>query len=383
MREFTEHTDPRFWASPQTTFADLFRSGERCLHAPGGGLCVFGHNELVSLGRMPAIDGVIIGDTTPAMAAGPRALFREALFAKTGAPHRALRKAALAGLCVDAIAARQFKITAIVDQHLSAIPNGRSFDLAQDLALPVTTRVWADLVGFPASTLPELSAHVALLSTPAPSADEAEIDRAAFRLIEMTQEIWTDAPSPFMQSIADAMPGDGSGDPTRLVASMIIDGIDSAASGLACALLVMAEHAHLWTPTSAGREKALQEGLRLGMPVILSMRQATADIAFSGLSIAKGTILWMWWGAGCVDPMAYDDPLTFRADRAGPTAPVFGTGRHACLGHALFRAVAHPVITACFAADRNLDVDTGELRWEEGRLSRQPQVQARFAPSGP
>lgn len=365
MRVFREYNEPAFWADPAAGFARLFAAGERVLRAPDGALCVFGHAELTALARQPSVEGVAVspGDFGPH--GDLAAFFGAGLFAGAGPAHRQARRAALAGLGVAPIAARGAEIAGLVQQALDKCPDGAAFNLAHDLVLPLTARAWADVAGYPVEAVKPLARAVATLSDP--EAEMAEQAAAARQVQALTRAAWQEG-SPFLRAIAAAHPPL---DPVPLVASMAVDGIDSAAAGLAGALAVLVRQPPD-TVARHGPEPCLQEALRLAMPVILSMRQATEDTSCGGIEVPRGTVLWMWWGAGCMDPAAYAGPARFLPGRSGPRAPVFGAGAHACLGHALIRSVALPLIAGAFGERGHLMADGPAHPGHPWRLSRLP-----------
>ncbi|MCC5988907.1 MAG: cytochrome P450 [Pararhodobacter sp.] len=379
MRVFTDSNDPAFWADPAAIFARLFQANERVLRAPDGAICLFGQAELTAFARHPAIEGVAVGADAFGKHTDIATLYGAGLFARAGASHRALRRAALAGLGVVPVAARAAEIEAIVMQAIARCPTDAAFDLVQKLVLPLTARVWAQIAGYPPHAEAPLADAVATLSDP--TAEPAAQAGAARRVRALTQAAWEEGTSPFMREIADAMPVASNRDPVALVASMAVDGIDSAAAGLGGAIAVLARQspdivAH------QGIDACLQEALRLAMPVILSMRQATEDVTLAGLSVERGTILWMWWGAGCVDPAAYRAPVRFLPGRNGPRAPVFGAGAHACLGHALIRTAAMPLIRATFTQARRLVAVGPAGAAQPWRLSRLPRQDVGWIAAG-
>lgn len=366
LRIFKECNEPAFWADPAAGFARLFDEGERVLRAPDGALCLFGHGELMALARQPSVEGVAVSPEDFGPHGDLAAFFGAGLFAGAGPAHRHARRAALAGLGVAQIAARAPDIADLVQQALSGRPEGAPIDLAHDLVLPLTARVWAHVAGYPDEAVNSLARAVAILSDP-----EAEIAAqavAARQVQDLTRTVWQ-AGSPFLRAIGDALPAGA--DPVPLVASMAVDGIDSAAAGLAGALGVLLRQPPD-TVARHGPEPCLQEALRLAMPVILSMRQATEDTACGDIGIPRGTVLWMWWGAGCMDPAAYAGPARFLPGRSGPRAPVFGAGSHACLGHALIRSVALPLIAGAFGEREHLVADGPAHSGQPWRLSQLP-----------
>ena len=259
------------------------------------------------------------------------------------------------------------EIAGLVQQALEGCPADTPFDLARDLVLPLTARVWAQVAGYPTAVVLPLAEAVATLSDP--EAEAASQAAAARQVQALTRVAWQ-AGSPFMDAIGNALPSGA--DPVSLVASMTVDGIDSAAAGLAGALAVLLAQAPD-TVARHGPELCLQEALRLAMPVILSMRQATKDTTCGDVEVPCGTVLWMWWGAGCMDPAAYEQPACFRPTRNGPRAPIFGAGAHACLGHALIRTTALPLIAGAFGGMGHLVADGPARPGKPWRLSRLPQ----------
>jgi cytochrome P450 len=277
MRTFIECDEAAFWQDPAATFLTLFEHGERVLAAPGGGLCVFGRAELIAFARCSAVEGVPVPERDDGDADPVAALHRGALFALAGPRHRALRRSALRGLGVAAIAQAKPQIAASVRDAVAAIPTRTRFDLARDLVLPLTAQIWAALVGYGDSDRAAIAHAVGVLSDPgAPSGEQAA---AALAITGHTQALRVRGGSPFLSAIAGSLPPDE--DPASLVASMAIDGIDSAAAGLAGALAVLLE-ADKEGLASGGFDTRFEEALRLAMPVILSMRRASADVEVAG-----------------------------------------------------------------------------------------------------
>jgi cytochrome P450 len=245
------------------------------------------------------------------------------------------------------------------------------FDLAEDLVLPLTARIWAALLGCGQDDRTALAAAVAVLSDPSASPERQAA--AASEIARRMQALRRRGESPFLPAIAAALPPGA--DPAALVASMAIDGIDSAAAGLAGALAVLL-HAVQDGLHPLDTEGRFEEALRLAMPVLLSKRQASADTVVAGIPVTEDTLVWMWWGAGCVDPAAYHEPLAFRPGRAEPLAPIFGGGAHGCLRHALVRETARAFLPACAA--RGLAPLSAQEPAQAWRLARLPRIDVRF-----
>lgn len=368
MRSFDECHDDAFWADPAATFRSLFEAEERVLRAPDGSICLFGYGNLTAFARHPAIDGPAVPEQGHGMPETVADFFRAGLFAQAGEAHRCQRRAALAGLGTASVAAQAGEIDGIVRDCFAGLPPDVPFDLARDLVRPIAARVWTMFAGYPPGSVAVLDACADLLANPTSSAG-SQAD-AARQVADMTRQMRQNG-STFISTIEGAAPGRAF-DAAPLVASMIVDGIDSATAGIAGALSVLARQPAV-VLREHGHERCLEESLRLWMPVILSMRQATQDVEINGVDVAQGTVLWMWWGAGCRDPEVYTEPDTFRPGRRGPLAPVFGAGRHACLGHALVRTTALAILRAL--ADRKgalvaCGVSDPCLPWRLARIPR-------------
>ncbi|HEU5129005.1 MAG TPA: cytochrome P450 [Glycomyces sp.] len=93
-------------------------------------------------------------------------------------------------------------------------------------------------------------------------------------------------------------------------------------------------------------EDAVEEALRLDPPVSRVLRNASVDIDLSGTTIPAGALIEFDLRAANRDPLQFDDPDAFRADRGAGRALSFGYGAHYCAGWALGRAEALSVLPA-------------------------------------
>ena len=81
----------------------------------------------------------------------------------------------------------------------------------------------------------------------------------------------------------------------------------------------------------------VNEMIRWVTPVRQFMRTATADCEVGRVPIAEGESLVLWYPSANRDEAIFDDPFSFRVDRAGPNHVAFGYGAHVCLGQHLAR----------------------------------------------
>ena len=82
----------------------------------------------------------------------------------------------------------------------------------------------------------------------------------------------------------------------------------------------------------------IDEVLRLDAPVQGLFRKAKEDITIAGVTIPKGAVVQVQYGAANRDPEMFPDPA--RLDIVRPNANkhlAFGAGIHHCVGHQLAR----------------------------------------------
>lgn len=408
MRCFDDFTDPGFWSDPAQRFVAVLDAGEPVQAAPGGGFAVLGHDALMAFGRHRLIDGVPMPVEEGSALSQ---LLSAGLFAQVADSHAILRKQALSGLNTAVIDALQPEMERVVDDLVEHLADGRTFDLAEALVLPAAARFWCRLCGYPFQQADALAHHAGTIAESvslgaadgASGPDSASLDRAADAVLRLGRETIAQARPGALSIVARAFDGlhregtgrqelgaSGADRSAALIGSMVVDGIDTAAAGVVGVLAWLADRPdrdggivfgaagdpRCWDDRAL--EAALQEALRLSHPVLLAMRQAQADVDIHGHTIPEGTIVWMWWAAGAVDAARYPEPLEFRAGRDGPMAPVFGTGRHACLGAQAVRSLTRTVLLACFRPGRRLVVDLEQRHYDVGRITRLPRLPARI-----
>ncbi|WP_006245794.1 cytochrome P450 [Mycolicibacterium tusciae] len=114
----------------------------------------------------------------------------------------------------------------------------------------------------------------------------------------------------------------------------------------------------------------LEEVLRYEPPFRGHYRHVVNDTTLAGVELAGGSRLVLLWGAANRDPSHFDDPDTFRLDRAEAKNHIaFGKGAHFCIGAALARLEAKIVIGELLERTSHIEAsDTG--RWLPSLLVR-------------
>jgi len=114
----------------------------------------------------------------------------------------------------------------------------------------------------------------------------------------------------------------------------------------------------------------LEEVLRVEPPFRGHYRHVVNDTTLCGVDLAAGSRLILLWGAANRDPSHFEDPATFRLDRATGKGHIsFGRGAHFCVGAALARSEATIVMGQLL--ERTSRVEVAEAgRWLPSLLVR-------------
>ncbi len=122
---------------------------------------------------------------------------------------------------------------------------------------------------------------------------------------------------------------------------LVIAGLDTVASSLACFLSYFArhpDHRALLLADASRWPAAIEELMRYESPVTDGARIAVTDLDLpSGERISAGTHMGISWHAANLDPDYFADPLTVDFDRSPNPHIGFASGFHRCLGSHLAR----------------------------------------------
>jgi cytochrome P450 len=130
---------------------------------------------------------------------------------------------------------------------------------------------------------------------------------------------------------------------------LLIAGNETTTNLLGNMLNLLVDRPELWQQLRENRglvETVLEETLRYEGPVQRLFRTVTRDVEVSGVKIAQGERITIFYGAANRDPRAFPEPDEFRLDRDLRNHVAFGMGIHYCLGAPLARAEARISLNA-------------------------------------
>jgi cytochrome P450 len=121
---------------------------------------------------------------------------------------------------------------------------------------------------------------------------------------------------------------------------LMIAGLDTVASSLACILVYLARHPgdrKLLIEEPERWPVAIEELMRYESPVTMGSRHVVEDVELPSGRVQPGTNIIVWWAGANLDAEAFDDPATVKLDRAPNPHIGFASGWHRCLGSHLAR----------------------------------------------
>ena len=139
---------------------------------------------------------------------------------------------------------------------------------------------------------------------------------------------------------------------------LLIAGNETTTNLLSNLLHYLADHPDVWRTLRDDPDKienAVEECLRFDAPVHWISRIALADAEFHGQKVAKGDTVYTVLGSANRDPDHYEDPDSFRLDRARSDHHTFGHGIHFCIGAPLARMEAKHALLGMLARFRSIE----------------------------
>jgi cytochrome P450 len=129
---------------------------------------------------------------------------------------------------------------------------------------------------------------------------------------------------------------------TEVMSDILVGGSETTTNALAAGVLLLIEQPDVWARLKADPSTYLpaflEEVLRLESPVQGMPREAMVDVELHGVTIPRGAIVQLRWGAGNRDGRRFACPADIDLERKQARAHLaFGVGTHHCLGAPLAR----------------------------------------------
>ncbi|MER6036984.1 MULTISPECIES: cytochrome P450 [unclassified Streptomyces] len=247
----------------------------------------------------------------------------------------------------------------IVGSLIDGFGEAREIDLVDQFAYPFPVTVICRLLGVPREDEPRFRSWVdPLVASLDPetreSADEEFVKKAqearmqlGMYLAGLVEQRTKDPQDDMLSDLADSRGPEGAMTMMEVMSTavlLLIAGHETTVNLITNGMLTLLRHPDVLRrlredPGLAPR--VVEELLRYEPPVqIVPQRTCIADIEVRGVTIPKGSRIWLMLAAGNRDPERFKDPERFDPDRGDIQHLGFGSGIHSCFGAPLARLEA-------------------------------------------
>jgi cytochrome P450 len=241
-------------------------------------------------------------------------------------------------------------ITEVANELLDELGTGER-DVVQSYTMPLPVKVIARLLGIPREDYQTFKRWSdVLLTLPTSAAAAAEQRKSNQEMAEYFTRMALDrrahGAEDLITALVDAeVEGESLQDWEILgfCILLLVAGNETTTNLMGNILNLLVDRPALWQQMREDRnlvETVIEETLRYEGPVHRLNRMTTRDVEVSGVKIAAGELVTIFYGAANRDPAEFANPDEFRLDRDLRNHVGFGMGIHYCLGAPLARAEA-------------------------------------------
>jgi len=165
------------------------------------------------------------------------------------------------------------------------------------------------------------------------------------------------------------------GEMLSIIRQIQVAGSETTTSLLADTMVHLSHHPEIWRDMRGNPalvQSVVEEALRISSPNQGLFRIATRDSEIRGVSVPKGSAIWVMFGSANRDERVFEDPDRFDPSRKNLHAHLaLGKGVHYCLGAALARLEARVGLEVlCEKIESFSIVDESSLRYSPSFILR-------------
>jgi cytochrome P450 len=263
--------------------------------------------------------------------------------------HTRVRRLANKGFTPRRVTMMEPRIRELANALVDAFVHDGMADLMAQFAYQLPRMVIADIVGVPREDIPKFGRWseewaTYLFSVDLPLEQQLQGARSAVALqkyCEVLIEQRRQQPQDdLLSDLVHAQEEDGSSlsmnELVGLIMTFLIAGHLTTSDMIGNALVLLLKQPELWQALCREPQlapKLIEETLRRDSSVPGLMRVATEDVIFKGVSIAKGSRLFLAFGSANHDKTVFSNPTHFDLERENLHKHLaFGQGIHYCLG---------------------------------------------------
>lgn len=291
--------------------------------------------------------------------------------------HRSLVSRAFVANVLAALE-RTIEATCVELLSAPAAVAGHEIDAVDDLALPLSGAVVAEVLGLERELAPRFAHWTSTISTITP-VDPGPEQTAAVRAVidEQTRHLGAviddrlaspranDLPSALCQAEIDGVRLT----PDELLSFMSLlvgAGFETTLHLLSKAMLFLAHNPEIHAAVRADPSLAsrfVEEMLRFDGPTHMLMRLTTREVDLHGVTIPAYSAVGLVIGAANRDPAQFEDSERFSLERKVKGGVAFGHGVHVCVGAALARSEGTIFIRELTQRFARIEVEPGARDW--------------------
>jgi cytochrome P450 len=304
-------------------------------------------------GAAPADDEMTpeVLDRLVALASGIPVDMTEMASAKTIAAadppqHTRMRRIVSRGFTPPRIKEMATAIEEIVDRSLAGIEDQSTFDLVQQLAVPLPVEMICHILGIDRSQYSQVKrwsdAFAAAAAADHRAAERNELMLATVKefstyFVPLIEARRADPKNDLVSVMVAAIDNESLSNVETLMMSItiMVAGNETSTNligNTVVELLSNPDQLTLLRDNPTLLPNAVDEANRLTSPIQFAFREATKDTEIAGTPIPKGAIIALHMAAANRDPRRFDDPDRFLIDRPPGRNLAFGHGIHFCLG---------------------------------------------------
>lgn len=358
--EILDLKSPSFQDDPYPELKRVREAGPLCRVEPYGFLGVTRYDDVHAIMKNPKLFSSQDWDQAypPLEGADERLLGGRILIGSDPPEHTRIRRLVQRAFTLQSMASWEPKIEAIAKSLFDALETKSSFDLMNDLAVPLPVTVIATMLGVDSSDMKGFKRWsddmVSVRSVGVSPKNEwrRERERAIY---QSEKEFFY-----YFDRIIAERHRDSSGDdlisliirageeeqiirPEEVIALtriLLVAGNETTTNLIGSAMWALLNNPEQWEDLKKNIDlvpNAVEEALRFCGPAIYLTRRTTADTEIAGEKIAAGTFIAAFISSGNHDPAKFPHPEKFDIRRSTEGNMGFGGGIHLCVGAPLAR----------------------------------------------
>jgi cytochrome P450 len=290
--------------------------------------------------------------------------------------HKKYRSIVETALSPQRITALRPRIVHLVDELMLALPENESFNFVEHFSVPLPLRVICLIMGLPIKDADyirrESDLFVQLVD---PSSTHEKAMEGARAVVEgydyfaaQIRRLRETPDDSMMSTFANARKPDGGlismDEAISLAQVTAIGGNETTRNAISSCARILATQKQMWGALKQDRSLIatfIEEVVRTNAPASAGPRRALNDVHIDGVTIPKGSSVFLMWGAGSTDAAVLECPHMidlYRKNKKGHTS--FGFGPHFCAGNHLARAELHASIAAWLRDFEVMDLAASE-----------------------